>query len=46
MKGGTTARDAVKAVKDDPKNDAIAKARAASEAAFAACQSEDPGNLR
>jgi hypothetical protein len=46
MKGGTVARDAVKAVKDYPKNDAITKARAASEAAFAACQSEDPGNLR
>ena len=35
--GGAAAREAVKAVKDDPKNEAIARARAASEAAFAAC---------
>lgn len=41
MKGGATARDAVKKVKDDPKNDAVARARAASEAAFDTCQDEN-----
>ncbi len=35
-----TAREAVKAVKDDPKNEAIAAARTASEAAFATCADE------
>jgi hypothetical protein len=35
--GGSTARDAVKSVKDDAKNEAIAPARAASERALAAC---------
>ena len=38
--GGSTARDAVKSVKDDAKNEAIAPARAASERAFAACREE------
>ena len=41
MKGGAGARDAVKKVKDDPKNDAIARAHAASDAAFDACQDEN-----
>ena len=40
--GGQNARDAVKNVKDDPKNDAIARARTASETAFLACD-EDGG---
>jgi serine/threonine protein kinase len=40
--GGAPARDAVKSVKDDPKNDAISRARAASDAVFAACE-EDGG---
>jgi serine/threonine-protein kinase len=35
--GGVPARDAVKGVKDDPKNEAVARARASSESAFAAC---------
>jgi hypothetical protein len=35
--GGAAAHDAVKSVKDDAKNEAIASARAASEHAFAAC---------
>jgi hypothetical protein len=35
--GGAAAREAVKGVKDDPKNDAIARARTASEAAFTTC---------
>ncbi len=35
--GGQAARDAVKAVKDDPKNALIPRARAASDAAFLAC---------
>jgi hypothetical protein len=38
--GGQGARDAVKNVKDDPKNDAIGRARTASEAAFAACEDD------
>jgi serine/threonine-protein kinase len=38
--GGAAAHDAVNNVKDDPKNDAIAHARAASEAAFAACDGD------
>ena len=46
MKGGAAARDAVKAVKDDPKNEQIAKARGASEAASVACQSEEPAESR
>jgi hypothetical protein len=40
--GGATARDAIRAVKDDPKNDALPRARAASQAVFAACD-EDAG---
>jgi len=39
--GGSAARDAVTAVKDDPKNDAIAHARTVSLAAFETCG--DPG---
>jgi len=35
--GGAVAREALKNVKDDAKNDALARARAASDAAFAAC---------
>lgn len=35
--GGAAAHDAVKAVKDDPKNEVIARARAASQAAFDTC---------
>ncbi len=35
--GGSAARDAVRSVKDDAKNDAIVPARAASERAFAGC---------
>jgi hypothetical protein len=35
--GGAPAREAVKGVKDDAKNEAVARARASSEAAFAAC---------
>jgi hypothetical protein len=38
--GGATARDAVRNVKDDPKNEAIARARSASETAFAACEDD------
>jgi hypothetical protein len=38
--GGAPARDAVKNVKDDPKNDAIARARTASETTFAACEDD------
>ncbi len=41
--GGAIARDAVKDVKDDPKNDAIARARASSEAASTACD-DDAGS--
>ncbi len=36
--GGDAFHDAVKAVKDDPKNPALARALTASEAAFAACE--------
>jgi eukaryotic-like serine/threonine-protein kinase len=38
--GGPAAVDAVKAAKDDAKNEAIARGRAASQAAFAACGDE------
>ena len=38
--GDGPAHDALKNVKDDPKNDAIARARAASEKAFADCHEE------
>ncbi len=37
VNGGPAAREAVKGVKDDAKNEAIARARAASDRAFAAC---------
>ncbi len=40
--GGSAARDAVKAVKDDAKNEAIARARTASLAAFDACGDPAP----
>jgi serine/threonine protein kinase len=42
--GGGHAREAVAAVKDDTKNEAIARARAASQTAFAACGDEDGGS--
>jgi hypothetical protein len=42
--GGGHAREAVNNVKDDPKNEAIARARAASQAAFSACGDEDAGS--
>ena len=38
--GGGAARDAVKNVKDDPKNDAIPRARSASDTAFATCEDD------
>jgi hypothetical protein len=38
--GGSAAVDAVRAAKDDAKNEAIARGRAASQAAFAACGDE------
>jgi eukaryotic-like serine/threonine-protein kinase len=38
--GGAIARDALKSVKDEPKNDAIARARAASQATFTACDDD------
>ena len=37
VNGGAAARDAVKAVKDDPRNSVIARARAASDRAFSVC---------
>jgi hypothetical protein len=40
--GGNAAGEAVKNVKENPKNEAIARARSASEAAFAACGDEVP----
>jgi serine/threonine-protein kinase len=40
--GGSAARDAVTAVKDDPKNEAIARARTASQAALEACGDTSP----
>jgi hypothetical protein len=42
--GGGHAREAVGGVKDDPKNEAIARARAASQLAFTACGDEDGGS--
>jgi serine/threonine-protein kinase len=42
MAGGASAREMVKAVKTDPKNDAIEPAQRASEAALAACGEEPP----
>lgn len=41
MKGGARARETVKKAKNDPQNDAIGQARAASEAAFQECQDEN-----
>jgi hypothetical protein len=38
--GGTAAHEAVRNAKDDPKNEGIARARSASEAAFAACDND------
>jgi hypothetical protein len=38
--GGEPAREAIRAVKDDGRNDALASARAASDTAFAACADE------
>jgi hypothetical protein len=38
--GGPTAHDAVRNVKDEPKNEAIAHARSASDQAFAACDDD------
>jgi hypothetical protein len=43
MAGGSSTRDVVKAVKDDPKNDALPRARTASDAVLAACDDEDGG---
>jgi hypothetical protein len=40
--GGPAAHDAVKNVKDDPKNDVIARARASSDKAFTACGDDIP----
>jgi serine/threonine-protein kinase len=40
--GGSAAHDAVTAVKDDPKNEAIAHARTVSQAAFDACGDKSP----
>ena len=40
MAGGSAAREAVKNVKDDPKNDALARARASADAVFAACDDD------
>lgn len=40
--GGPAARDAVKNVKDDPKNDVLARARAASDKAFQVCGDDSP----
>jgi len=37
MQGGAAAREALKGVKDDARNDAVARARSASDAVFAAC---------
>jgi len=41
IEGGPAAHDAVRGVKDDARNEAVARARAASQAAFAAC--DEPG---
>ncbi|MEO7112616.1 MAG: hypothetical protein ABI183_19375 [Polyangiaceae bacterium] len=41
IKGGAVARDAMKKVKDDPRNDAIGRARAASSTASDACQDQN-----
>jgi hypothetical protein len=41
IKGGATAHEVVKNMKDDPKNEGIAHARTASAAAWAACDDEN-----
>ena len=40
MAGGPAAREAVNGVKEDPKNDALARARVAADAVFAACDDD------
>jgi len=40
IEGGNPAREAVRNVKDDPKNEAIARARSLSETAFVACDDD------
>ncbi len=40
MMGGSAARDAIKNVKDDPKNEALARARASADAVFSACDDD------
>ena len=40
MIGGSAAREAVKGLKDDPKNDALVRARASADAVFAACDDD------
>jgi hypothetical protein len=40
MTGGSVAREAVKNVKDDPKNDALPRARASADAVFTACDDD------
>jgi hypothetical protein len=40
MLGGSAAREAVKGVKDDPKNDALVRARSSADAVFAACDDD------
>jgi hypothetical protein len=40
MAGGPAAREAVKAVKDDPKNDALLRARVSADAVFVACEDD------
>jgi hypothetical protein len=40
MAGGPAAREAVKGVKEDPKNDALARARVAADAVFAGCDDD------
>lgn len=40
MRGGSGAREAVKGVKDDPKNDALARARASADSVFMACDDD------
>ncbi len=40
MTGGSAAREAVKGLKEDPKNDALARARASADAVFMACDDD------
>jgi hypothetical protein len=40
MLGGAAAREAVKGVKDDPKNDVLVRARASADAVFVACDDD------